>query len=275
MNAPLSRQASKRRGERILDRVVGLLGRLVLFGTLIFLLGPAIVVVILSFSNADYISFPPPSWGFRQYIALAGAEMWLDSIWLSVRLAVPTAILSVVIAVPTAFAIYRTPLPGGQILSLVGLLSLIVPISAYAVAMYGVYAIFGLIGTTLGIILAHTVLAFPLVLIVTTAALGRIPREIELVAMTLGASRLQAWIGITGRLLIPALITGFVFAFLASFDEAVFINFLGGPGLVTLPKAIFDSVRFGVDPLITAIATLLMLVSATVVGVSTSLEQRS
>jgi ABC-type spermidine/putrescine transport system permease subunit II len=247
----------------------------VLTVTLIFLLAPAIIVVILSFSDAEFIAFPPPSWGARQYQTLVESSLWLDTIWLSVRIAAPTSVLAAAIAVPAAFAIHRTPLPGGQLLSLVGLLSLIVPISAYAVAMYGLYALVGLLSTMPGIILSHTVLAYPLVLIVTVAALSRIPRELELVAMTLGASRMRAWVGITGRLLIPALITGFVFAFLASFDEAVFVNFLGGPGLVTLPKAIFDSVRFGVDPVITAIATLLMLVSVTVVGIAAWIEQRA
>lgn len=243
--------------------------------TLVFLVAPAIVVVVLSFSDAEFIAFPPPSWGTRQYQTLVESRRWLDTIWLSVRIAVPAAILAAAIAVPAAFAMHRTPLPGRHVLGLFGLLSLIVPISAYAVAMYGLYALLGLLGTTPGIILSHTVLAFPLVLIVTTAALSRIPRELELVAMTLGASRPRAWLGITGRLLIPALITGFVFAFLTSFDEAVFITFLGGPGLVTLPKAIFDSVRFGVDPVITAIATLLMLVSVTVVGIAAWMEQRA
>jgi ABC-type spermidine/putrescine transport system permease subunit II len=250
-------------------------GRLTVLAGLAFLLLPAIVVVLLSFSDAEFISFPPPTWGVRQYASLAQSDAWLDAILLSVRLAVPTAVLSTLIAVPAAYAIHRTPLPGGQLLGFLGLISLIVPISAYAVALYGVYAWLGLLGTAPSIVLAHTVLAFPLVLIVTSAALNRIPRELELVAMTLGASRPQAWVGITGRLLLPALVTGFVFAFLASFDEAVFINFLGGPGLVTLPKAIFDSVRFGIDPVITAIATLLMLASASVVGAAALLERRS
>jgi ABC-type spermidine/putrescine transport system permease subunit II len=261
--------------DRALDRGVRLAGRVLLALTLTFLLVPAIIVILLSFSNADFIAFPPPAWGLRQYRALLESRVWLDAIWLSTRLAGATALLSALIAVPAAYAIYRTSLPGRTLLGILGLLSLIVPISAYAVAMYGLYALLGLLGTRAGMVLAHTVLAFPLVLIIVTTALGRIPREFELVAMSLGASRLRAWIGITGRLLVPALVTGFVFAFLASFDEAVFINFLGGPGLVTLPKAIFDSVRFGIDPVITAIATLLIVASAAVVGIASWLERRA
>jgi ABC-type spermidine/putrescine transport system permease subunit II len=91
--------------------------------------------------------------------------------------------------------------------------------------------------------------------------------------MTLGASRTRAWIGISLRLLLPTILSGALLAFLTSFDEAVFASFLSGPGLITLPKAIFDSVRLGVDPVITAIATLLMLFTALVLAVATRLRR--
>jgi ABC-type spermidine/putrescine transport system permease subunit II len=92
--------------------------------------------------------------------------------------------------------------------------------------------------------------------------------------MTLGATRLQAWGGITLRLLVPAMLSGVLFAFLTSFDEAVFSSFLSGPGLVTLPKAIFDSVRLGVDPVITAIATTLMVFTAILMGLASILRRK-
>jgi ABC-type spermidine/putrescine transport system permease subunit II len=90
--------------------------------------------------------------------------------------------------------------------------------------------------------------------------------------MTMGAARARAWAGITARLLLPAILAAAIFAFILSFDEAVFISFLGGPGLVTLPKYIFDSVQFGVDPAITAVATLLMVVTAALMSGATVLR---
>jgi putative spermidine/putrescine transport system permease protein len=149
-----------------------------------------------------------------------------------------------------------------------------VPQVAYALAIYGVLADLGLLGTYVGLVLSHVAIAFPLVIVVVRAAIVRLPRDLELVAMTLGASRAQAWTGITLRLLAPAIATGALFALIASFDEAVFVSFVGGPGLVTLPKAIFDSVRLGVDPAITAIATGLMLVTAAVLLVAEWLRKR-
>ena len=75
-------------------------------------------------------------------------------------------------------------------------------------------------------------------------------------------------IGITLRLLLPAIGAAFVFAFITSFDEAVFVNFIGGPGLITLPKAIFNSVLTGIDPLITAVASVLMVCTGIVMMVA-------
>jgi putative spermidine/putrescine transport system permease protein len=222
------------------------------------LLAPALLVVVLSFSSDSYFSFPPTSWGLRQYKTLFEDSTWLDAIGLSLRIALPAALLSVLVAVPAVFAAQRSRLPGRHLLQAAGTVPLVIPISAYAVAMYGVFAQLQLLGTYAGLVVANTVIAFPLTLVVVAAAMSRVPAELELAAMSAGASRLRAWTGITLRLLAPAVLAGAVLAFITSFDEAVFINFLGGSGQVTLPKAVFDSVRFGVDPVITAIATLLM-----------------
>nr|WP_275941384.1 ABC transporter permease subunit [Planosporangium flavigriseum] len=153
-------------------------------------------------------------------------------------------------------------LPGAGLIEATAIAPMLFPIAAYAVAMYAVFAEAGLIGTFHGIVLSHAIHAVPLVVIVLSTALDRVRPELELAAMTMGASRARAWVGITLRLLTPAVLGGATLAFVSSFDEAVFITFLGGPGLVTLPKMIFDSVQYGVDPSITAIATILMVVTA-------------
>lgn len=228
----------------------------------ILLLVPALLIVVLSFSGDSVFAFPPHSWGLRQYRTLFEHGSWGSAIWLSLKIAIPAVLLSVAIAVPAVLAIHRSRLPARDLLQAAGVTSLIIPIAAYAVAMYGVFVQLHLLGSLLGLIIANTVLALPLVLLVVSAAISRVPVELELAAMTAGASRTRAWLGITLRLLTPAILAGSVLAFITSFDEAVFINFLGGPGQTTLPKAIFDSVRFGVDPVITAIATLLMVATS-------------
>jgi ABC-type spermidine/putrescine transport system permease subunit II len=241
----------------------------------IFMLLPPALIVLLSFSGEDHLAFPPRSWGFRQYLALANSEYWLDAIWTSIKIAVPVAILSTLIGLGAGLAIHRSRLHGRGALSFAGITPLIVPVSAYAVAIYGLFAKLGLIADFTGMVIAHTILAVPISLILFDSAMSALKPELELVAMTLGASRRQAWTSITLRLLMPTFGASAVFAFLTSFDEAVLVNFLGGGVFVTLPKGIFDAVRFGVDPLVAAIATILIAVTAALAAVTVAIQRRT
>lgn len=253
---------------RAISHAARLIAQSVQACVVIVALTPAVLVVALSFSAETFIHFPPRNWGLEQYRNLVASSDWFHAVVISFRVAIPAALLALAIATPAAFAIHRTALPGREWLEFTSLSPLLIPLSAYAVALYGVYLRFNLVGTFWGLVLAHSVMASPLALLIVGAALTRIPRELELVAMSLGASLLRARVGVTCRLLVPALCAGFVFAFLTSFDDAVLVTFLGGPGLTTLSKAIFDSLRFSVDPAITAISAVLMTFTALLIGVS-------
>jgi putative spermidine/putrescine transport system permease protein len=151
---------------------------------------------------------------------------------------------------------------------------MLVPQAAYAVGMYIMMVQLGLLRSAVGLVAAQLAICFPYVFVLVQAQLTRLSPDLDLVAMTMGASRARM-----GPHKSPALGPDRYFrsaiAFLTSFDEAVFANFLAGPDLVTLPKAIFDSVRLGIDPAITAISTLLMAFTALVLCGATALRNRS
>jgi putative spermidine/putrescine transport system permease protein len=257
------------------DGLVRLLGIAVVALAVIALLSPVVLTALLSLSGDSYFTFPPDSWGLRQYREALGDPQWGAALRFSFEIAVPVALLSAAIAVPTAFAIARSRLPGRNALYAGGLAGIVIPLSAFAIALYGVFAEIGLHGTYLGLVLANTVLAVPVMLIVVTAGIARIPVELELAAMAAGASRARAWLGITVRLLLPSIAAGGVLAFVTSFDEAVLIVFLGGADQTTLPKAILDSARFGVSPVITAVSTMLMLATSIVAIAAVGLARRA
>lgn len=238
-----------------------------------FLFLPVVVTVVLSFSNQAVLHFPPQEYGTRQYTAFFSSPYWTQSVIKSLQLAFPTAILATVIGLPAVFAFNRTRMPFREGLELAGLAPFLLPGVAFAIAMYAMYVQFHLIGSTVGLILADTAIALPYVVIIAGAAIKRAPKDLELVAMTLGASRLRATVGITFRLILPAVAASFVLAFIAAFDDATFVNFVGGPGLVTLPKAIFDSLRLGIDPLINGIATILMVLTGVAMTVAVWLRR--
>lgn len=220
---------------------------------------PPAMTVALSFSGERFFAFPPRVWGWRQYRLLFEDPRWGSALLLSVKIAVPVALLSCAVVVPVLFVFHRSRLPGRGALQLGGLTGLVLPVSAYAVAMYGLFAQVGLLGTYLGLVLADSTLAIPVMLLVCSPAFGRIPEDLELAAMVTGASRPRAWLSITLPLLAPAILAGAVLAFMTSFDESVFVVFLGGAGQETLPRAIFDTVRFGLEPVVAAITALLIL----------------
>lgn len=245
------------------DRVVSFAGNTVRWAvtgaTVVFLVAPALVIVVLSFSGDSTISFPPSSWSLDRYVQVFTSGRWDEPIALSLRLAATTAVMTVAIALPAVFAIRRGKLRFVGAVENLSLIPLVVPISSYAVAMYAVYAQFDMTGTFFGVALSHVLLSIPLAVIIVGGALDAISADLELAAMTLGASRTRAWLGITLRLLVPAIVAGMLFGFVTSLDEVVMISFLGGIGLTTLPKYILDSIMLKIDPAITAISTLFML----------------
>ena len=258
MAAPTSAAARRVRRTASVDRAARAAGIAVATAAVVAMLAPVLLTVLVSFSGEDYFAFPPESWGLRQYRELFADPVWGPALRLSLEVAATVAVLAVAIAVPEAFAIQRSRLPGRHALYAAGLAGMVIPIAAFAVALYGVLSELGLRRTYTGLVLANATLAVPVVLIVVTAAISRLPVTLELVAMTAGASRLRASLGITVRLLAPAIAAGAALAFVTSFEEAVLVNFVGGAEQTTLPKAILESARFGTSPVITAIATLLM-----------------
>lgn len=238
------------------------------------LLAPVVLTALLSLSGDRYFVFPPESWSLLQYREVFADPRWGAAVSYSFEIAVPVALLSVAIAVPTAFAVGRSRLPGRHALYAGGLAGIVIPISAFAIALYGVFSELGLHGTFQGLVLANTILAVPVILVIVIAGMTRVPAELELAAMAAGASRARAWVGITTRLLVPSIAAGAILAFVTSFDEAVLIVFLGGVDQTTLPKAILDSARFGVSPVITAVSTLLMVGTSAVAIAAVALTRR-
>jgi putative spermidine/putrescine transport system permease protein len=261
------------RRNRLLDRTTAILGRALVVCAVVFLLAPALFIVILSFSNDKRVSFPPQSWGLDRYVDIFTSGKWGAPTLLSLEIGVWVAVASLVVALPLVFALKRSSLPGRGLLEAMAIAPLVIPVSAYAVGLYAVFAQLDLLGTKHGIVLAHTVHALPMVVIVLSTSLDQVRPDLELAAMTMGANRLKAWTSVTVRLLAPSIIAAMLFGFISSFDEAVFITFLGGVGLVTLPKYIFDSVQYAVDPAITAMATILMITTAGIMLLGSALRK--
>lgn len=240
-------------------------GRLLLwiFSLLVvaFLLAPIVVIIIVSFDDTTLFEFPPRSWSLRWYAALLGSREWREAFALSTVLAAVVTALSLLIGVPAAYALARGRFAGRRTIEFFLVSPMVVPVIVLALALYMVFAPLGLVGRPAGLLLAHTVLALPVVIVIVGAAFRRSDPSLELAARACGASFPRAFWHVALPSVRPAVISGGAFAFLTSFDEVVLALFLGGPKAATLPKRIWEAVKFELDPSLTAISTLLIVVT--------------
>lgn len=228
----------------------------------LFLLGPILLVLILSFSNDRFITFPPKSWGVREYRTMLESSLWSTPIEHSLAIASVVAVFVALIGSCAVVAMARTRMPGRGLLLAVAIGPLVVPGVVYAIGAYETFSDLGLVGSRAAFVLAHAVLATPLFLIIASAAIARVPRELELAAMSLGAGRTRALTDVTLSLIAPALVAGAVLAFSLSLNEVVVSSFLADASFTTLPVAIFASLRIAVDPVIMAISATLAACAA-------------
>jgi putative spermidine/putrescine transport system permease protein len=167
--------------------------------------------------------------------------------------------------VPLAFSLVRTKFIGRVLVDRVALAPLIVPTIILSVSLYGLFAKLKLIGEWYGLVVAHTVLALPFVVLVMSAGLRDFDRGLEQAAEGLGASRVRTLLRVTLPLLRPSLVSAGLLAFISSFDELVVALFLAGPNM-TLPKKMFDNILMEIDPTIAAVSVMqILLVSVVLV----------
>jgi putative spermidine/putrescine transport system permease protein len=233
---------------------------------LLFLAAPILIVVIVSFSSANYLSFPPPALSLRWYRVYFGSSEWLVPTGLSLGIAAAVVVLSTILGTLAALGITRLPSAlrapvAGLILS-----PLVVPTIVVAIGVYYAYSRYGLVGNPVGIVLGHTCLAVPFVVTSVGASLAGLDRRLEQAALGLGATPLGAFRQVTLPLIRPGILVGALFAFISSFDELLVSLFLSGTGAITLPRRIWDDLRFAIDPTIAAVSTLTIVLTIVLLG---------
>ena len=224
-----------------------------------FLAVPSFLMVPVSFTAGSVLEWPPRFFSFRWYDAFLSSPVWLGATLRSFEVALLTAVLSMLIGTPAAVGLLRG-LRRGNAAALGLLLSpLIVPRIIVAVALFYLYARLNLIGTVTGLVLGHTVLAIPYVVVTVMAVLKTYDPRYDAAAGSLGANRLRTLWHVTLPLLRAGLVAAFLFAFVTSFDELTVALFVTGGLTATLPKQMWDSAVLSVDPTLAAISTLLLL----------------
>ncbi len=236
---------------------------LYVFGALVcaFLLLPILAVVPLSFNAGAFLSYPLSGVSLRWYEDLFGSSGWSTAFCNSLVVAAATTALATPLGTLAALGLARLSSKLKPLMIALLLAPMFVPVIIVAVAVYYLFAPLGLAHSFLGLVLGHTILATPFVVIVVHATLRGFDVSLLRAASSLGAPPLTVLRRILLPLIAPGVFAAAVFAFTTSFDEIVLALLLAGAGQKTLPLQMFDGVHDQISPAITAAATLLFLLS--------------
>ncbi len=247
---------------------------LVAGSAIVFLIAPVLLLVPMSLGSAEIIEFPPSMIGIDQYRKFFSHPAWQTAVLNSLQVAVGTSIVSTVIGLLASLALVWGRFKGKGLINAFILSPMIVPLIVMALAFYISLSKLGMLGTRLGLILAYTPLTLPFSVLPISATLRGFDRSLEHAALNLGASRVQTFMKITFPIIRPGILTGAIFAFMIAFDEVVIALFICGSTAVTLPKKMWDVIRYEIEPMLPAISTLLLLLAAVILVLIGILQKR-
>lgn len=231
-----------------------------------FLVLPVLIVIPISFSDSTLLEFPPRAYSLRWYRALFGSLEWRDAAWVSVKVAVLTMAVATPVGTAAAYGLHVGGFRLAGVLRMLVLAPLLVPVILIAVGVFYVYALLGLNNTLVGLVLAHSMLALPFVVVSVGAGLRSYDMTQERVARSLGASWFRAFRSITLPQIRLSVLSGALLAFISSFDEVIVAFFISGGEMSTLPRRMFNALRDQIDPTIAAISTVLVVLSVVAVA---------
>ena len=248
----------------------------------LFLIAPILVIIPLSFNAEPYFSFTegmltldPEAYSLRWYEDMVNNRQWAHSAKNSMIVAFFSTILATTLGTIAALGLSRPEMPYRGVVMGTLISPMIVPLVISAAGMYFFYSEIGLAQTMPGLILAHTALGTPFVVITVTATLSGFDQSLIRAANNLGASPTRTFFKVTMPLILPGMISGGLFAFITSFDEVVVVLFLAGFEQRTIPRQMWSGIREQISPTILAVATLLVTFSIMLLAAIELLRRRS
>lgn len=247
-----------------------------------FLIAPIVIIVPLSFNAVPFftftpemLAFDPAGYSLKWYEDFFTNASWQGAVKNSVIIAFFATILATVLGTVAALGLSRPEMPYKTTIMALLISPMVVPLIISAAGMYFFYTKVGLASTHLGIILAHTALGTPFVVITVTATLVGFDQSLIRAGLVCGASPPTVFLKVIMPLILPGVISGALFAFVTSFDEVVVVLFVGSFEQRTIPWQMFSGIREQISPTILAVETLLVAVSMCLLASVELLRRRS
>jgi putative spermidine/putrescine transport system permease protein len=250
-----------KRGSRLWLYVIAVL-------VMVFLVVPTLLVIPMSFSGGQYLEFPPRKWSLRWYQSYFNSTAWMQATATSLKAGVLTALVATPLGTVAAYGLLASRVRYAGLLTMLLLTPMVVPIILIGIGVFYAYVKLQLVNTLTGLVLAHSMLAIPVVMMVVSATLKTFDMNQELVARSLGASRVTTFVQVTFPQIRFSVITGAVLSFLTSFDEIIVSLFVSGGDNSTLTRNMFNALRDQIDPTIAAISTLIVIITSMIVVIT-------
>lgn len=252
-----------------------------MFFILFFLYAPVIIVVILSFTPREVPSFPLDGFSLRWYAVLIPPnqdEALVSAFFTSLKIGIISAIGAGVVGTVAALGLVRHEFSSrwldSDLLNTIFITPIVVPWIVTGIAVLVLYNIIGIEGTFLSVVIGHILIALPFVILVVSSSLYGFDRSLEEAAKNLGANNLRAFYEVTLPIISPGIIAGMLFAFTISFDNFTQTFFWAGNNTQTLPLVIYGKIRFGIDPSVNSIGTIIVVFSLAIAMVAEKLSSR-
>ncbi|MFC2969728.1 ABC transporter permease [Acidimangrovimonas pyrenivorans] len=227
----------------------------------IFMFAPIAVVLLLAFNSSEFASFPMTGFSLRWFYKLFENEAIVRAFKTSIELGLMVAVISTTLGVMASIALVRYKFRGKDLITTFLISPVLVPETVLAVGML-IFLRYLHMPRSFGLLLVgHSIIALPFVVLVVQARLVGIKREYEEAARSLGANPLQTFFTVTLPLLLPAVFAGALFAFTISFDNITATIFWRPSGMETVPTQIFGMLRNSISPEINALGFVMICVT--------------
>jgi putative spermidine/putrescine transport system permease protein len=238
---------------------LGLAAFVVLF--FVFMLAPILIVVLVSFTSAGYVSFPIPGWSLKWFAHIFEYQPFIDALIVSIEIAIGATILSCLIGVPAAIflARSRSAWASGVMTFLLSPLSMPMIVIGFASLFF--LSLLGVGISFAALLITHTVVCLPYIVRTVAGVYAGMPRSYEEAAAILGANPLLTFWHVTLPLIRPGIMAGSLFSFLTSFDNLPISYFFGSASTNTLPVVMLSYMENQFDPTIAALSTLQLLLA--------------
>lgn len=265
----LTKQQAHRAGEQAIVRTTTrrriqfrwVLLSILVAATGLYLVLPTIFIIPMSFSGASSLGRFNGQWTLKWYEELFAAQNWAKAAGVSLQVGLLSTILATTLGTAATLGLFRLSPRIRSVFQGISLAPLIIPPVIIGIGIYVLMLKWGLFGSLLSLVVGHTVLAIPFVIVAVSTSLAQFDPAQEQAAAILGARPWTRFWRVVFPQILPGIVAGALFAFVTSWDEVVVSTFLVSPNFRTLPVEMWIQARTTVTPVLAALSTILMVLS--------------